>query len=43
LRVVAKPVTKVDASDVQLVEALAAEGAGRDDLEEGIFDVTVAP
>jgi hypothetical protein len=43
LRVVAKPVAKVDARDGELVELLAVPGPGHGDVEEGIFDVAVAP
>lgn len=43
LRVVAQPVAKVDARDVELAELLAAGRARHHDLEEDILNVTMAP
>lgn len=43
LGVIAKPVTKVDAGDGELVELLAVQGAGHGEGEESIFDIAVSP
>lgn len=43
LRIVTKPVAKVDTSNHELAKLFAVEGAGHDQREQGIFDITVSP
>lgn len=43
LGVVTEPVTKIGAGNHELVELLATDGSGHQDLEEGVFNVSMAP
>jgi hypothetical protein len=41
LGVIAEPIAKVNALDIELRELLAAMGAGHEQSEEGVFDIAM--
>ena len=43
LTVISQPIPEIDSLDVQFAEFLAACGAGHDDVEQGILNVSMSP